>query len=77
MRSKDTNMEKASSNGVQTSKNIKSIFSIIILSLLMLSGSLPASAHCDSYGGPTIKNAIKALETNNVNLVLKWITADQ
>ncbi len=39
--------------------------------------SLPASAHCDSYDGPTIKDGQKALETNNVSLVLKWITKEQ
>jgi hypothetical protein len=36
-----------------------------------------ASAHCDSYDGPVIKDAEKALETNNVNLVLKWVTTEQ
>lgn len=34
-------------------------------------------AHCDSYDGPVIKDAEKALETNNVNLVLKWVTKEQ
>ncbi|MBW6498255.1 MAG: hypothetical protein K0B09_07710 [Bacteroidales bacterium] len=34
-------------------------------------------AHCDSYDGPVIKDAYKALESNNVNLVLKWIAPDQ
>ena len=36
-----------------------------------------ASAHCDSYDGPVIKDAEQALETNNVNLVLKWVTTEQ
>jgi len=35
------------------------------------------SAHCDSFDGPVIKDAEKALETNNVNLVLKWVTEEQ
>ncbi|MBX3006972.1 MAG: hypothetical protein KF816_02990 [Melioribacteraceae bacterium] len=35
------------------------------------------SAHCDSYDGPVIKDAEKALETNNINLVLKWVTKEQ
>ena len=35
------------------------------------------SAHCDSYDGPVIKDAEKALEMNNVNLVLKWVTKEQ
>lgn len=35
------------------------------------------SAHCDSYDGPVIKDAEKALETDNVNLVLKWVSKEQ
>ena len=34
-------------------------------------------AHCDSYDGPVIKDAEKAIETNNVNLVFKWVTKEQ
>lgn len=53
------------------------ILSIAIVSFIMLFAINPASAHCDSYDGPTIKDAVKALETNNVDLVLKWIKEDQ
>lgn len=35
------------------------------------------SAHCDSYDGPVITDAEKALETNNVNSVLKWVSKEQ
>lgn len=63
---------------LQPSKsNLQTILSIALASFLMLFGTLPASAHCDSYDGPVIKEATKALETNNVNLVLKWITEEQ
>ncbi len=55
--------------------SLQTVLSLLFVSLFMIFGSLPASAHCDSYDGPVIKDAIKALETNNVNLVLKWITA--
>lgn len=34
-------------------------------------------AHCDSYDGPVIKEALVALETNNVDLVLKWVSPEQ
>lgn len=35
-------------------------------------------AHCaSSYDGPVIKEALVALETNNVNLVLKWVYPEQ
>ena len=44
---------------------------IIVIMFTGISGAL--YAHCDSYDGPVIKDAYKALETNNVNLVLKWI----
>lgn len=48
------------------------IFTILVLSMLTgISGAL--YAHCDSYDGPVIKDALKALEINNVNLVLKWV----
>lgn len=35
-----------------------------------------AFAHCDSYDGPVIKDALKAFKQNNVSLVLKWVTAE-
>lgn len=57
-------------------KGLKSSFAVVITSILLFS-SLTASAHCDSYDGPVIKDAVKALEKNNVGLVLKWITPEQ
>jgi hypothetical protein len=48
------------------------IFAILVAIMFTgISGVL--YAHCDSYDGPVIKDALKALETNNVSLVLKWI----
>lgn len=43
--------------------------------LLALSGfySGTVSAHCDGLDGPVVKAAQKALETENVNLVLIWV----
>lgn len=55
----------------------QTISSIVLMSLFFLFGSFQASAHCDSYDGPVIIDAVKALETNNVNLVLKWISKEQ
>lgn len=77
MRTKETNLVTTSPKTLQNRKTYKTIFSIVLLFLFMIFGTLPVSAHCDSYDGPTIKDAIKALETNNVNLVLKWITPEQ
>ena len=40
---------------------------------LLLSGAHSAYAHCDGLDGPVVKAAQKALQTNNVNLVLVWV----
>lgn len=57
--------------------HIKTLFSMLILATIFTFGANNAYAHCDSYDGPVIKDAIKALETNNVNLVMKWISKEQ
>lgn len=56
--------------------NLKSVLFLSVLSVMMFI-SIPASAHCDSYDGPVIKEALRALETNKVELVYKWITPEQ
>lgn len=53
-----------------------SLITMILISIVTIS-TTNSYAHCDSYDGPTIKDAYKALETNNVNLVLKWIDKSQ
>jgi hypothetical protein len=53
---------------------IAAAFTILLLSVF---AATSASAHCDSYDGPVIKDAAKALEANNVKLVLKWISKEQ
>tara|TARA_A100001391_G_C5053934_1_gene274202 strand:- start:297 stop:914 length:618 start_codon:yes stop_codon:yes gene_type:complete len=46
-----------------------------LLGLFMVLWILPqnAFAHCDSYDGPVIQDALVALEENKVDLVLKWV----
>ena len=66
-----TQSTKFQFNGLETT------FVILLTSILLLFSSLSVSAHCDTYDGPVIIDATKALETNNVNLVLKWITDEQ
>jgi hypothetical protein len=39
--------------------------------------SISGFAHCDSYDGSVIKDALKSLDQNNVQLVLKWIEPQQ
>ena len=53
-----------------------SLITLILISIITIS-SQKSFAHCDSYDGPVVQDAYKALETNNVNLVLKWISESQ
>jgi hypothetical protein len=46
---------------------------IAALSLGLLVGPGTAFAHCDTLDGPVVAAARKALDTNNVNLVLVWV----
>lgn len=52
---------------------MRSLFLVFAFMLASISGF----AHCDSYDGPVIKDALKALDQNNVQLVLKWIEPQQ
>ncbi|HET9216631.1 MAG TPA: DUF6448 family protein [Terriglobia bacterium] len=47
-------------------------WSIVIFSLAFLA-PYSAFAHCDSLDGPVVKAAQKALDTQNVDLVLVWV----
>lgn len=62
---------------IKTSKSLKSQIGklTLFLSIFFFLFSIPqiASAHCDSYGGPVIKDALRALKENRVELVLKWV----
>lgn len=56
-----------------TMKKIRFYLTVIIV---LFSAGI-AGAHCDSYDGPLIRDALKALNDNNVSLVLKWISPSQ
>lgn len=51
--------------------NLVLISSFLVFSLIIFCQEV--SAHCDALDGPVVKAAKKALETENVNLVLIWI----
>ena len=49
---------------------------ISLFTFLMLIFSTNVSfAHCDQMNGPLVSDAKKAIEQNNVNIVLKWVQA--
>lgn len=54
-----------------TGRLLRSFFVVAVAALVVV--PLNLSAHCDSYDGPLIKDALRAIETNNVTLVLKWV----
>ena len=45
----------------------------LLLGVVMLAFSTPIYAHCDSYDGPVIQDARKALHEADVRYILKWI----
>ena len=49
----------------------------LILSLLLMF-TLPQNTygHCDSYDGPVVQDALKAIETNKPDLVFKWVKVE-
>ena len=79
MRTKEMNSGTRSLHELQTRSKavVRGMLLLLAVSLLMVFGTLPASAHCDSYDGPVIQDAVKALKTNNVNMVLKWVDKEQ
>ncbi|HLW10176.1 MAG TPA: DUF6448 family protein [Fermentimonas sp.] len=63
-------------NSLLKNRLLKSTFILSLIALFSIISIQPASAHCDSYDGPALIDAEKALATNNVDLILKWINAD-
>ncbi|OOM07505.1 DUF6448 family protein [Clostridium saccharobutylicum] len=57
-------------------KKSKIISSLLVALTLIVSLPTMASAHCDTMDGPTITDAKKAIENNNANYVLKWVTPE-
>lgn len=52
---------------------ITSLIAAVVVFTIMLFSSGRVFAHCDGMDGPVVKAAQKALETDNVNLVLIWV----
>src|SRR5690554_7506523 len=49
----------------------------VLLAAMMWVFAVPSFAHCDSYDGPVIQDAYKALDQEDVSYILKWILEDQ
>ncbi|RXJ44294.1 DUF6448 family protein [Gelidibacter gilvus] len=64
-------------SSLNTERGFKFKMRSILLAFTFMLASISGFAHCDSYDGPVIKDALKALDQNNVQLVLKWIEPQQ
>lgn len=64
-------------NPLKIKRFFKSNMRSLLLVFTFMLASISGFAHCDSYDGPVIKDALKALDQNNVQLVLKWIEPQQ
>lgn len=74
-----TDETKAVTGSKETDRKSKrkariSLVSLFSLSFLFLSTNV-SFAHCDTMDGPLIADARKAMAQNNVNYVLKWVSA--
>lgn len=58
---------------LKTGRLLKFKMRTLLLTFAFMFAGISAFAHCDSYDGPVIKDALKALKQNNVELVLKWV----
>ncbi|MEX0988666.1 MAG: DUF6448 family protein [Bacteroidales bacterium] len=69
-------MKKTKISQVSTRKSLRIPVVTVLMLIVTTFTGLSVSAHCDSYDGPVITDAIKAIETNDVNLVLKWVNEE-
>lgn len=68
---------KTESRTFQNGKGFKLKMRSLLMGFALILTSFSGFAHCDSYDGPVIKDALTALDQNNVQLVLKWIEPQQ
>lgn len=52
----------------------KLLATILLMATVFLANPLDAAAHCDTMDGPVVMDASTALETGDLDPVLKWVT---
>lgn len=57
-------------------KKSKTLASLLMALTILVAVPTMASAHCDTMDGPTVADGKKAIQSNNVNYVLKWVTPE-
>lgn len=74
MKKRKTNVEADNSKNSQKGKLMNKLAALFLFFVLVLSTSV-SFAHCDTMEGPLVLDAKKAINQNNVNIVLKWVPA--
>ena len=59
---------------MKTQKSISTIALLLTTGIGALMLTNDAYAHCDTMNGPVVQDARRAIETNDVTPVLKWVT---
>lgn len=64
---------------METINKLKRSFgkAMLLLGMMLFAFSIPTFAHCDSYDGPVIQDAYKALNQKDISYVMKWIEKNQ
>jgi len=68
---------KKVNNSSKIARGLKFKLRSLLFVFAFMLATISGFAHCDSYDGPVIKDALKALDQNKVELVLKWIEPQQ
>ena len=72
-----TNERRAATDNLKSNQNrstsLRIVLAAMFIILLLMASTNVSFAHCDTMDGPLIKDAKIALNTNNVNYVLKWV----
>ncbi len=58
---------------VKLRKKSKIVGLMMVVFMVVLSIQVSVGAHCDTVDGPVIADAKRAIETNNLNYILKWV----
>ncbi|MFN8211700.1 MAG: DUF6448 family protein [Bacteroidales bacterium] len=72
-----TNEKKVATDNLKSNQNrrasLQRLLAPSFILLILIFSTNVSFAHCDTMDGPLIKDAKIALNTNNVNYVLKWV----
>ena len=75
MKTLEMKVETISLNGNKKSKRVfrMGMISFVFFSLMLFTSQV-TFAHCDTMDGPVVMDARRAIEQNNINYVLKWVS---